>query len=99
MTGNYWIELADRVRAGEAEATQELPRELERYLRIMVRRSLKAPAATSNVARAARSAARALDDAGSAVVDQVAQALTRVATERLQALPPARPLAAETVLA
>jgi hypothetical protein len=29
----------------------------------------------------------------------VAQALTRVATERLQALPPARPLAAETVLA
>jgi hypothetical protein len=100
---NYWLELADRARSGDAQAARELPQELERYLPVIVRRALRNPGEHTNTAGLASAIARKLGvgsgpahrDGSAVLVEHVTRVVAHELTRRWQ---PAAP-ALETVLA
>ncbi len=98
---NYWNTLADQVRAGEPSAIRALPKEMERYLRIIVRSALRRPSDSSRLARLANDVARQFSPDGAVgggepsptLVKRVARTMALEMTRRLQ------PAALETIVA
>ena len=105
-TPNHRQQLPDQVRAGEAQAAREFPRDLERYLRIMVRSALQRPSDQTKLARRAHELARqgppeerlGPDAISSGLIERVARTIAVEMTDRLQRRHAPRSPAPETVL-
>jgi hypothetical protein len=100
---NYWKQLAEQVNAGDANAAQAFPKELEKCLSILVRTSLKRRSDDSTVGRVANEIARRVGPSGNAdgdasLVERVTRGIASKVSQRLEVIHAPQGRAVETVL-